>query len=258
MRKNMSARILIGTTLLCCWQIGAAYSADTTEEAAKVSSEVQAESDTATDSGWNGSSSGTSSRTCCDSSLTGFHIGVSAGADRLGCRFTTDKDKATEKDSDEKKKKSESGFVGGMFAGYDYQIGTLFLGADVVANLRTPEVKVGKDSKHPELHVKRSGGVGLKTRIGAAFGNFRTYACVGFDASRYKIKNLGVDQKDKDASKKASKVVPNLGIGIEYGFGSAFVGLECSGAFRKSIKKIDETSIKANSRVISARVGYKF
>jgi hypothetical protein len=254
--------------------MNAAHSEDAPEEAARVSSEIQEESDAgegARDGGYT-----PSRRTVRSSSggqrtdVTGFHVGASSGADKLGCKLSKKKGDEADKKDDDKNTESTIGFAGEMFIGYDYQVGPLFLGADLVANIRTSKSRVKKDKDKPGLRVGRGPGFGAKPRIGLMFGSFGVYTCFGIDFARYKTTQANADPETKDKKDKAEvnkpdkenetdrMFIPNLGFGIEYNLGSVFIGFEYVGACDKDVEKVDDKLLKAGARSISAKLGYRF
>ncbi|MDR1233649.1 MAG: porin family protein [Holosporales bacterium] len=188
--------------------------------------------------------------------VTGFYAGGIVGMDFVSNRFHKDG-----KDDESKKvKKSKSGFTGGIFGGYNFQIGEILVGLECLIGMKPSksETEVEVESEKKDASLKRSYNFGIAPRIGYAVwsGGFG-YIRLGTDVVGYRF-NLKNKSDSKETKKNKHKCIIQTAIGIEQHFGSWFVRAECGKCFNKKAGAIDGVNVSTRSWSGSVGAGYRF
>lgn len=144
-------------------------------------------------------------------SWTGFYAGGELGGSWANAKTRLrDKDKNTVA----KRKMKPDGFIGGIFAGYNFQMANnVVLGADT--DFLWGDVKDDKKKDGNKYRVKQKWNGATRLRAGYAFDRFLPYIAAG--VSYADIKGLyrnGETKKGKEKSK--TRAGWNVGLGVDY------------------------------------------
>lgn len=176
-------------------------------------------------------------------SITGFYGGVDLGSDFL-------KNKSHSNTSNTSSKKTKTGLLMDAFTGYNCQIGDFVFGIEGVLDFRTASSKTTLDSK--TFSLKRKYSFGLAPKIGYnIYNNINGYINFGTLTSKYKVRS-------SDSSANPTKTSLFVGLGVEQSIGSMFVRGELNKVFKKTISKINNVSMSADSYTFKIGGGYRF
>lgn len=175
--------------------------------------------------------------------LAGFYGGVDLGADFL-------KNKSHSNTSNIDRKKTKMGFLMDMFTGYNCQFGDFVFGVEGFMDYRTTSPKTTVDNKTFSLKKKYS--FGLAPKIGYnIYNNITGYVNFGTLTSKYKVRS-------SDSKSNPMKTSLFVGLGVEQSFGSMFVRGELNKVFKKTISKINNVNVSADSYTFKIGGGYRF
>ena len=178
-----------------------------------------------------------------NTTVTGFYGGADLGLDLL-------KLKSRDQVSTSKKSKTKSGVLLDAFAGYNVQLGKFIFGLEGFLDFRTATPKTNVDNKTYSL--KRKYSFGLAPKIGYnIYNSLNGYVNFGTLTSKYKARG----NNEKSNPTKTSLFV---GLGLEQTFGTMFVRGEVNKVFKKTISKINNVSMSADSYTFKIGGGYRF
>ncbi|MDR0640795.1 MAG: outer membrane beta-barrel protein [Holosporales bacterium] len=186
---------------------------------------------------------------------TGFYAGGEVGIDFASNWFreasTAEKDKI---------KKSKTGFTGGVFGGYNLQIGGLILSLECLIGMKPSktETTIGTDSEKKEASLKRGCYFGVSPRIGYSLwsGGFG-YLKFGTDFTKHRF-TLTNASDGKETKKNGSKFQLKAAVGVEQHFARWFLRAECGKCFHRKVGDVDSIEAGTKSWMMAAGCGYRF
>lgn len=141
-------------------------------------------------------------------SWTGFYAGG-----ELGGAWGNAKSKPRGDESSFKKKIKPDGFIGGIFAGYNFQLqNNIVLGADT--DFLWGSVKDSGKKEQQKSRIKEKWEGSTRARVGYAFDRFLPYVAAGI--SYADIKGTYGKDKDQKHGKGKTRTGWNLGLGVDY------------------------------------------
>ena len=178
-----------------------------------------------------------------DSSITGFYGGTDLGMDFLKQKSRNNLTRAS-------KNKTKSGMTLDAFVGYNVQFGDFIFGLEGSLDFRTASPKVSIDGKN--FSLKRKYSFGISPKIGYnIYNNLNGYVNFGTLTSKYKVRGNG----DKSNPTKTAMFV---GLGLEQSFGTMFVRGELNRVFKKTVSKLNNVNMSADSYTFKIGGGYRF
>ncbi|MDR1488815.1 MAG: hypothetical protein LBI26_03710 [Holosporales bacterium] len=207
------------------------------------------------------------------SSVTGFYVGVDAGASHLKNTFSL-KDSKDKEGKATEKADSDTGMLGDIFCGYGVQLGRfVFTGEGLMATETAKPVttksvteissKDGENEEKDKISQQRKYSFGFVPKVGFRVTNGLTvYVNCGTIVAKYLLGDEKTsDNKDnKTDNQKKSDIKPSLlvGLTLEYNFGSFFVKGEGNKLFKKSIIEEEADKLESDSYIFKIGAGYRF
>lgn len=176
-----------------------------------------------------------------NTNITGFYGGADLGLDLL---------KLKSHNQISNSKKTKTGALFDTFLGYNVQLGKLIFGIEGFLDFRTATPKTNLENKTYSL--KRKYSFGLSPKIGYnIYSSLNGYVNFGTLTSKYKARG----NNEKSNPTKTSLFV---GLGVEQTFGTMFVRGEVNKVFKKTVSKINNVSMAADSYTFKIGGGYRF